>query len=125
MLSESITGATIFADGIHSWRAVFKTIPTRNTYITSSDEALCVTLYKNCAQRFVYAAKCQKNNIEEDRESKRWQSKWSDIKAGQNNFAGFHPVGRECYAKLHRHIAKIKKKEETKNVEKEILKAIQ
>ena len=61
----------------------------------------------------------------EDWESERWQSKWSDIKAGQNNFGGFHPTGRARYAKLHRHIAKIKKKEETKAVEKEILKAIQ
>ena len=94
-------------------------------YITSSDEALCVTLYENCAQRFVYAAECQQKKIKEDRESERWQSKWSDIKAGQNNFGGFHPAGRARYAKLHRHIAKIKKKEETKAVEKEILKAIQ
>lgn len=127
-LLPDVVGKHNWGHNIRRWNTITEgRFPGKSDkkYITSSDEALCVTLYENCAQRFVYAAECQKNGVEEDRNSDAWQSKWSDIKAGQNNFGGFHPDGRARYAKLQKHIAKAKKQPHVKALEKEILASIQ
>ena len=90
-------------------------------YITDEDEALLMVLWKNCDNRFEYAAKCKKNNQEEDKDHDDYQSRWSDARGGARDYGGFHVNGLECYKELFKTIALKKQKKHVEELENQIL----
>ena len=93
----------------------------KKKYITTSDEALLIVLMENCSQRFPYAYECKKNGESEDKSCDRYQSAWSDDNAGQKQYGGFHPDGRERYRKIHKKLSKLKRMPHVDALEKMIL----
>lgn len=94
-------------------------------YITSSDEALILILYMNCSRRFPYTAQCAKNNVEVDKFSPQYQTRWCSSKAGQREFGGWDEAGRVQYGKFRNKIVCAKRKERVDRVEKMALQRIQ
>ena len=94
-------------------------------YINNSDEALVLTLYENCGQRFPYTASCLKSGEKPDIFHPKYQSKWSDSRSGQSKWGGFDLAGRQRFKQLREKIAKAKKKEHVKEVEQAVLDMIQ
>ena len=100
-------------------------------HITSSDEALVMVLYENCGQRFPFLHELAKKNgasytvTKEDTMHARYQSAYSDPKAGQKKYGGWYQKGRERYAKLEKKIRVCKKKDHVLALEKALLAYIQ
>ena len=99
-------------------------------YVTTSDEALVAVLYENCGQRFPFLAEkadgaptYQVTN--EDKKNPRYQSAYSDCKAGQKKYGGWYEVGRTRFEQLEKRFRVHKKKEHVQALEKEILAEIQ
>ena len=99
-------------------------------YITSADEALVAILYENCGQRWPFLAEQAKGNptyqvTKADKADKRYNSAYSDTKAGQKKYGGWNETGRERFENLEKKFRVAKKKEHVKDLEKEILALIQ
>ena len=86
-------------------------------FITSSDEALVVTLYENCGQRFPYLAHCQAMKTEHDQQHKSYQSKYSDSHSGQSKWGGWSAAGRKRYKVLRKAISISKRRDHVRDVE--------
>jgi hypothetical protein len=95
-------------------------------YVTSSDEALIVVLFENCAQRFPYCAQCKTDGEEVDKKDPQYQSKYSDDSCGQDKFGGWNLAGRKRYNLIRKAISKNRKKRATeiKAIERRTLKDI-
>lgn len=123
-LLPAVVGKHNWGKNIRAWNTItdshFPGEPNKK-YITTSDEALVVTLYENCGQRFPYTVKCLKTGEKVDTQHAEYQSKWSNDSSGQCQYGGFHPDGRTRYHNLFKNIAKNKKKDHVLPLEKEIL----
>ena len=93
--------------------------------ITSSDEALVLVLYENCGQRFPYTAECIAKGAKPDMNHKRYQSRWSDSRAGQCKWGGWNLNGRKRYIELRSKISKAKRKDHVAAVEAHCLSELQ
>ena len=97
----------------------------KKKYITSSDEALVLVLYENCGQRFPYTAECMTKGRKVDQDHPRYQSRWSDARAGQCKWGGWNLDGRKRYKELRGKISKAKRKEHVEAVESRALAELQ
>ena len=99
-------------------------------YITSADEALVAILYENCGQRWPFLAEKAQGYptyrvTPADRADNKYNSAYSDTKAGQKKYGGWNETGRERFENLEKKFRVAKKKEHVKDLEKEILAIIQ
>ena len=82
-------------------------------------------MYENCGQRFPYTAECAANGETPDPAHPRYQSRWSDSRAGQCKWDGGNLEGRKRYIELRDKISKAKRKDHVAAVEAHILSEIQ
>ena len=99
------------------------TYPDSNTkYITSSDEAFVMVVFENCETRYPYAAEIGSTpGAKCDQKDPRYQSKWTDSRAGSKQFGGWNLAGRTRYYDLVKFFAKCKKQKHVLGVEKAAL----
>ena len=102
-------------------------VDSKNKYVTSSDEALIVVLFENCARRFPYVAQCKHDGKEVDKTNKEYESRYSDDTCGQDKFGGWNLEGRKRYNVIRKAISKNRKKRaaEIKTIERRTLKSLQ
>lgn len=127
-LLPCIVGKYVWGYSIRNYVTITKgCVPGKGKkkYITSSDEALVLTLYENCEQRFPYAARIAMANEKQDIFCAEYQSRWTDEASGQMQFGGFADDGREWYV-IHRNkIATQKRKPHVFGVESACLYRLQ
>ena len=127
-LLSKVGGKNKWGHTIRCYGTISKHAPPddpKRKYITSSDEALVLVLYENCGQRFPYTAECAAKNQTADKSHPRYQSKWSDSRAGQCKWGGWNLEGRKRYIELRDKISKAKRKEHVAAVEAHVLSEIQ
>ena len=127
-LLPKVGGKNSWGHSIRCYGTISKhTLPDdpKKKYITSSDEALVLVLYENCGQRFPYSADCQKKGLKVDKSHKKYQSRWTDARAGQCKWGGWNLKGRMRYIELRGKISKAKRKEHVQAVEAHALGEIQ
>ena len=112
-LLSKVGGKATWGHTIRCYGTISKHAPPDNPkkkYITSSDEALVLVLYENCGQRFPYTAECMAAGTKPDQNHVRYQSRWSNARAGQCKWGGWNLDGRVRYIELRDKISGIKRK---------------
>ena len=97
-----------------------------DTYVTASDEAFLLTIWKNCYEKWKYKGTQMANNEEVDEDHPAMVTPFTDAKSGQKKFGGWKQAGINYYDKWHKAIItnREKFKDYVKDVEKEALKRI-
>ena len=121
-------GQTIRQYGLISEHAPIEN-PTKK-YVTSSDEALVILLYENCGQRFPYLAslprrKYTAKELAEQAKHPKYQSAYSNSKAGSVRWGGWEAEGRSRFTELLLSIREARRREGVRALELGILKEIQ
>jgi hypothetical protein len=88
-------------------------------YVTPSDEAFLVTLWKNCYAKWLYKHKCKQEGTEVDPDHADMKTPFTNPKAGQKKYGGWTPEGVEYYDHAEAAIAKnrVDQKDYIKQVE--------
>ena len=127
-LLSKVGGKNVWGHTIRCYGTISQHAPPddpNRKYITSSDEALVLVMYENCGQRFPYTAECNRKGIKVDQNHKRYQSRWSDNRAGQCKWGGWNLNGRKRYIELRTKISKAKRKNHVAAVEAHCLSELQ
>ncbi len=73
-----------------------------DTYVTTSDEAFLLTIWKNCYEKWYTKAMVEREGLEVDEDvEKALQTPFTDSKAGQKKFGGWNDEGIAYYNKWH------------------------
>jgi hypothetical protein len=75
-------------------------------YVTPSDEAFLLTLWKNCYVKWLYKHKCKLEGKEVDPKHEDMKTPFTNPKAGQKKYGGWTPEGVEYYDSAEAAIAK-------------------
>ena len=89
--------------------------------ITAGSEALFVTLFHNCYNKWLYMADQKSKNKDVDRNHKSMQTKFISSKQGQSTWGGWNDEGVECFKAVRAKIKAGRKLETTRPVENEVL----
>ena len=94
-----------------------------DTYVTASDEAFLLTIWKNCYNKWLYKATQIRENKDIDENDPAMETPFTDAKSGQKKYGGWKDEGIKYYEKWHKAIRKNREdfKEYLLAVEKEAL----
>ena len=97
-----------------------------DTYVTASDEAFLLTIWKNCYEKWKYKGTQMANNEEVDEDHPAMVTPFTDAKSGQKKFGGWKQAGINYYDKWHKAIMANRKKHKDyiKEVEQDALERI-
>ena len=96
-------------------------------YVSPSDEAFLVTIWKNCYEKWYYKEQCRRDPEKEvDPKDKNMETPFTDPKGGQKRFGGWLKAGYDYYEEARGNIAKnrIDQKEYLQQVEQLALERI-
>ena len=73
-----------------------------DTYVTTSDEAFLLTIWKNCYEKWYAKAMIEREGLEEEEDvEKALETPFTDSRAGQKKFGGWNDQGIKYYNKWH------------------------
>ena len=95
-------------------------------YVSPSDEAFLVTMWKNCYEKWWYKEECRRSNVDVDPTNKGMETPYADPKGGQKRFGGWLKEGFDYYEDVRKRIAqnRVKEKECVEQVEQLALERI-